>query len=366
MKHRLLAAPILLLAMFGNASTLAGQMIEYAGPKCLGPACINRKSSLGSLFAQVGAPPTKGVPYCYRAKDGRASLAIAVVRGELTDLDLNSSGECDARFPSRSTPVNLYGWKTAEGIRLGSPVEDVFKAYGKPYREVPGTYNPRIVEEPPAQVREGEFFYWGTLQALPVTGIPFEWWGVFSLRAGRVSRIDLQEENIYSGPLQLGLFAIDRSVSLSSLFKGLGPPPRSWRYCYSSPAGGAFLAIAGIHEESGKAGEVLLSDFPNCLHMPVKVSAADLREWRTPEGIGLGSTEEEVLKAYGKPASKGKTGPKGYAYLLGDYRQGEEVPYIEDEYLDYDGLASWGETNVAIFGLRKGKVSYIFLSKYAG
>jgi len=361
----MLTAMILSLAFLAQTSSLLCQMIKYAGPKCLGPACINRKSSIRSLFAQVGAPPTKGVPYCYRSRDGRASLAIAVVRGELNDLDLSSSGQCDSRFPSASTPRDLYGWKTAEGIRLGSPVEDVFKAYGKPYREVPGTYNPKTVEEPPSQVREAEFFYWGTLQALPVTGIPFSWRGIFAIRAGRVWRIELRG-SLYSGPLRLGPFAVDRDVSLSSLFNILGPPARFWRYCYRTRTGEAFLAIEAIHTEPDKAGEVLLSDFPNCMRMPVGVTAADLREWRTPEGIGLGSSEGEVLRVFGQPTDEYEASPERYRGILGGYHQGDRVPYTEDKDLNYSGPAVWREFNAVGFGIRGGKVSYISLSNNEG
>jgi hypothetical protein len=355
MRNAMLTAMILLLSALVHTAPLAGQVIKYAGPKCLGPACINRKSSIRSLFAQVGEPRTKGVPYCYRAKDGRASLAIAVVRGELADIDLSSSAQCDARFPSGSTQTDLYGWKTPEGIRLGSPVEDVFKAYGKPYRNVAGTYTPKTMEEPPSQVRDGEFFYWGTLEALPVSGPPFSWRGIFAIRAGRVSRIELQE-NVYSGPLRLGPFAVDRNVSLHSLFKVLGPPARFWCYCYRSQTGDAFLAIEEIHTEPGIAGDVLLSDFPVCVHMPVKVTATELRDWRTPEGIGLGSLEEEVVRVYGKPTFP-NAGRARFPDYLGCYQHGEEAPYIDGE-LGYGGP----ELTFARFGICKAKVSYILLS----
>jgi hypothetical protein len=121
--------------------------------------------------------------------------------------------------------------------------------------------------------------------------------------------------------------------------------------------GSPFLAIVPlVLEPPNTAGEVVLSDFPVCMHMSVKVTGADLGEWRTPEGIGLGSLEEEVVRAYGRPTFP-DSGPGRSPDYLGCYRQGEQTPYIDGE-LDYNGP----EVSFARFGMRKGKVSYIVLS----
>jgi hypothetical protein len=51
-------------------------------------------------------------------------------------------------------------------------------------------------------------------------------------------------------------------------------------------------------------GAVLLSDVPNCLHMGKRATEDNLDAWKTPENIKLGSSENDVMKAYGKPSSQ--------------------------------------------------------------
>jgi hypothetical protein len=293
-------------------------------------------------------------------------LAIGVVHGKLIDLDLKSSGKCDSRFPSGSTQQNLHAWKTPEGIRLGSSVEDLFKAYGNPYRATHGDTPAKKVNESPSQIREGEFFYTGSVVGSAnkdgnFVAPPFIWYGTFTISTGRVSRIDLQQI-VYAGPSRLGPFASDREFSMRHIFKLLGPPPRSQPYCYRSERGDAFLNMVAIHSEPDVPGDVVLTDFPSCVHMPVKVVTSDLREWKTPEGIGLGSSEEEVVRAYGKP-SREFTLPipkylELYRPLLNGYREGDRLPDMAVWVLRYVGA----ELSSVDFRIRKGKVSYIWWS----
>jgi len=51
---------------------------------------------------------------------------------------------------------------------------------------------------------------------------------------------------------------------------------------------------------------VFLGDFPSCMHMSTTVTVDNLNEWRTPEGIGLGSAEEDALRTYGSPVREEK------------------------------------------------------------
>ncbi|HKM80000.1 MAG TPA: hypothetical protein VJY15_03440 [Candidatus Acidoferrum sp.] len=186
---------------------------------------------------------------------------------------------------------------------------------------------------------------------------------VFDLRNGKVSSIDLQT-NAFPGPDCLGA-SCAAGFSLRGLFRQLGPPARptsgaSPAYCYQSQGGAAFLRIELGHEAPPESDGLFLSDFPNCVHGPVKTATSDLQAWKTPEGIGLGSAEEDVLKAYGKPSREAKTtAHESLASRLNmGYRGAEPKPQIADKGLVYGPR----ELEVAEFGIRNGRVSYILLS----
>ena len=170
----------------------------------------------------------------------------------------------------------------------------------------------------------------------------------------------------YSGPKRLGPFRIDRNTSAGSLFKQLGSPAqKAGPYCYESKDRRAFLHVATFESEPNIAAEVFLSDFPNCLHMPKHVTANDLQGWRTRAGIGLGSLEKDVLKAYGKPTSEEKVDLKDYRYvsshMIRGYQSGDTVPQVGDKSISYNGDLS-KDLSAAEFGIRNGKVSWIWLS----
>jgi hypothetical protein len=54
-------------------------------------------------------------------------------------------------------------------------------------------------------------------------------------------------------------------------------------------------------------GQLLLSSFANCSHLRIYQTTIDPSAWKTPEGIGIGSTKEEVTRAYQKPIRITKT-----------------------------------------------------------
>jgi hypothetical protein len=87
--------------------------------------------------------------------------------------------------------------------------------------------------------------------------------------------------------------------------------------------------------------------------MPVAFAKDELNGWKTPPGIGLGSSEQEVLHAYGKPSREEKIDSRIYKQLIKGYKKGDSLPDAGEKELVY-GLAR--------FGMRNGKVSYIWLS----
>jgi len=170
----------------------------------------------------------------------------------------------------------------------------------------------------------------------------------------------------YTGPQCLGPFCMDRRTSSHDLFHKLGPPARkSGPYCYEAKEKkNGFLYFTTVHSDPGLAVQVFLSDFPNCLHMLKRVSDADLRTWKTPEGIGLGSLEKDVVRAYGKPSEEFSINPKdarAMALWIRGYRSGDRVANVGDRVLSYAGDLSQ-DLSTAGFGIRDGKVAWIWLS----
>jgi hypothetical protein len=174
----------------------------------------------------------------------------------------------------------------------------------------------------------------------------------------------------YSGPKCLGPFCIDPMMTrVSKLFKQLGsskqPGSQLATYCYQSKDGRAFLFIEIIDSEPDIAGDVLLSDFPNCVHLPTRLTADDLHAWKTLEGIGLGSLETDVLKAYGKPSGGWKidsTDLRTMRLIVHGYRSGDSIPHVGDRVITYAGDVT-KDLRGALFGIRSGRVAWIQLSR---
>ncbi len=172
----------------------------------------------------------------------------------------------------------------------------------------------------------------------------------------------------YSGPQCLGPFCIDRNTSVRKLSQHLGPPPRRASrfdpYCYQSQDGRTWLYLQTEDSEPDWAVEAFLSDFSNCEHMPKRVTADNLRSWKTRQGIGLGSLESDVAKAYGKPTDQGRidpTAPHALTTLIKGYRAGDKIPPLGDKVMSYRGDLS-SDLSAADFGICGGKVCWIWLS----
>lgn len=174
----------------------------------------------------------------------------------------------------------------------------------------------------------------------------------------------------YKGPLTLGPFRIDRDISMKSLFEDLGHPSKvaGDTFCYQQEGNRAYLVLTRMAEvyDASVAGDVLLSNFPNCLDRPVQVTSDDLATWRTEKGIRLGATTEDVRIAYGKPSRQDKIEGTKYQWVIhgdgrDDHYSEKKRPEIGDTVLVYQGSAN--DLSIAEFGIREGKVVWISLSK---
>lgn len=169
----------------------------------------------------------------------------------------------------------------------------------------------------------------------------------------------------YAGPKCLGPFCIDHRTPTLKLFEQLGPPARKAApFCYESQSGQASLYIQTIDTEQDVAAEVLVSDFANCVHTAKRITTSNLYAWKTPEGIGLGSREVDVVKAYGKPSTEWKidsTNLRGMRLIIHGFRPNDHAPHVGDKALSYAGDVS-KDLSLAQFGIRKGQVCWIRLS----
>ncbi len=346
----------ILLTMASLAPVLTHAQ-AYSGPKCLGPVCIDPNASFQGLAEHLGGPSSAGGVYGYRTKSGQAFLVITEGgHGNVGSVDLRDFAEFGTwtQKDEKLTTQDIRNWKTSEGIGLGSPEEDVAKAYGKP-----SGVEDLELEDSHHQRGKKLLLYKGRLNGIVRAAR-------FRLRDGRVSFIEL-ESDAFLGPDCLGPYCTYGELSLNSLLRHFGLPSQkntpSTVECFQSQDGQASLHFATDVEETSGVADVLLSDFPDCLHMHKRTTTNGLRTWKTPEGIGLGSSEEDVVKAYGAPSAEKKLDAQKPVLeikgLLAGYRAADNRPRIGNKVIIYGPR----ELHVVDFGIRDGKVSYIWLKE---
>jgi hypothetical protein len=323
----------------------------YSGPKCLGPFCVDRKVSNDMLVERLG--PSISNRGAYGSKDKLAFLQIIgaskdeIGTVELSDTSPLKSSENELLATSKE---DFRTWKTREGIGLGSSEEDVLKAYGKPS----GQYSLRSSQEAgSSQAEIRTISYKGRFGDAVKAAF-------FDIRGGKVASIELSILE-YPGPDCVGPLCSLRWSN--AVFKELDGPTHSQSsaglVCYLSTNAGNFVYLSTGDEELPLINTVFLSDFPNCFHWQMRTTESDLHSWRTPEGIGLGSTEDDLLHAYGKPSSEETINAKNCCqYMLRGLRQGDPMPNVGEKSLRYEGK----ELMRATFGIRDGRVSFIWIS----
>jgi hypothetical protein len=170
---------------------------------------------------------------------------------------------------------------------------------------------------------------------------------------------------IYNGPVRLGSFSVKRPVPIKALVKEVGPVlSKTSPFCFSYQEN-AFLRLSPILEQPESAGEILISDFPNCSGRTVAQAVNDFREWKTGESIGLGSLEKDVTAAYGKPTAIQKPNAETYTRLFRGTPKGQTSTLpVGESVLLYNGVLrgmpnSWTSSR---FGIRNGKVAWIMLT----
>jgi hypothetical protein len=184
----------------------------------------------------------------------------------------------------------------------------------------------------------------------------------------------------YAGPGCLGPFCLRDRVTDRQLFDRIGKanqPNGQSLYCYEASQDGTFLYFETVTSEPHVVGDVFLSLSSNCMHMQVRKASASLKEWKTTEGIGLGSTEKDVLKAYGAPTARitinqdnsasqapGADTQESIARLrIRGFRAGDRASKLAEHRLFYGPAPNSDDLRTAEFGINDGRVCWIFLSR---
>jgi len=293
--------------------------------------------------------------YGYRARNAEAFLIITDGgHGKLGLISLRDFPEYGTwtKKDEKLAAQDIRHWKTPEEIGLGSPEADVLRAYGQPS----GVMDLELEDSSRKQGKR-LLIYKGQLNG-EVRAARFR------LRDGSVSFVEF-ENNAFVGPDCLGPYCTYGDLTLDTLLRGLGLPPlknkRSPLVCFQSKDQQAFLHFNTDVEETYGVADFLLSDFLNCLHTSKRVTPNRLRAWKTPEGIGLGSSEADVLRAYGAPSAEKKLETqkpiREIKGLIAGYRAGDGQARIGDKVIIYGPR----ELQTVDFGIRDGRVSYIWL-----
>jgi hypothetical protein len=173
----------------------------------------------------------------------------------------------------------------------------------------------------------------------------------------------------YTGPKCLSAFCFDGGSreKLASTFGSL--PKKEKLYCYKTTDSNAYIQyeVEDEYKVDGRfvtIGEMVITDFSNCnketSSLPRRLPQA---AWKTPEGIGLGSSEQDVVRAYGNPAARDPVTAASIAAMMRavDAGKPKEVPAdAGDTMLTYN--SDFADLRLAWILLRHGKVSGIRLA----
>jgi len=173
----------------------------------------------------------------------------------------------------------------------------------------------------------------------------------------------------YTGPQSLGTYSHGRAVAVKSFLARFGmTPSRRDTYCIADDEHRLFLhASVDAEHDREHFDAVFLSSFPNCKHLPVVAATIDPTLWRTPEGVGIGSTKQAVLKTYGQPQFSRKEALKPGPDEIAGMRDSDQIRIdVGDSSYIYscmiDEKHGCDDLRVTQFGFKRGMVIWIWIS----
>ena len=147
-------------------------------------------------------------------------------------------------------------------------------------------------------------------------------------------------------------------------------PARQIHFATRQKQGGPFLVISPMVKayDDEVAGTVILADFVNCIDRPVELTSDNLSAWRTEKDIGLGSSVEDVRRAYGTETTDSNIEGRDYPWIIqgsANIKKDGEIKGLHaqlgDKVLNFDGGRK--DLRSTTFGFSKGKVVWIAMSQ---
>jgi hypothetical protein len=157
-------------------------------------------------------------------------------------------------------------------------------------------------------------------------------------------------------------------MSIKSLLATFGAKPSGrYTYCFADKEHGLYLYTRQLDDGSNRVGMVFLSSFPNCKHLPVLAATIDPGGWKTPEGVGIGSTKTEVLHFYHRPTFVNELDNKKDSYEIAGIKETEKnKAYVGDSSFLYSCMLSekqgCDDLRAARLGFSHSKLIWISIS----
>lgn len=148
----------------------------------------------------------------------------------------------------------------------------------------------------------------------------------------------------------------------------VAPPKKGKIYCFGDEDRATYLRVKPQPDDSGRVAEIFISSFPNCNGFPLHKAEIKRDSWRTPEGIQIDSSSEEVLHAYGDPTVKAKIDDAFANDLVASLqdRKGIEARMGDVSYLynctPPQAKACYSDNRATQIGFKDGKVVWIDIS----
>jgi hypothetical protein len=173
----------------------------------------------------------------------------------------------------------------------------------------------------------------------------------------------------YTGPKCLSAFCFDGGsrMKLASTFGSL--PKKGRLYCYKTSDSKAYLQYQiedeyRVHGRLVTIGVMAITDFPNCAAQYASLASSSAEAaWKTPAGTGLGSSENDVVRVYGKPVERDTVTATDAAAMMTAGEHGKPANISADAgdtLLTYK--SDFADLSLTWILLRKGKVSGIRLA----
>lgn len=175
----------------------------------------------------------------------------------------------------------------------------------------------------------------------------------------------------YTGPNALGGYRLDQDTDIRTIFAPLGWAPQKDRdlYCAADAQHGLYMYAQISGDGSNRVDTIFISSFPNCFRSTVMPANIDPSFWRTLEGIGIGSAEKDVLRAYGEPGYSERLTHGKDAWVIRGIEQRSwnrydvgNLSYLYSCYANARRACKEDDLRATRIGFRSGKVIWILIS----